>query len=202
MVGAGPAFNLLAACACALALRLRPRGACLRYFLWLSCAFNLLVACGYLVVGGATTFGDWGVIFGATAPPWLWRVALIALGLFGYLAGLQGLARLYASIAGPEGFDAALLWRRTLLPGAAAAVIACAAEAAGRSLTLSSMGLSLGCTAFVGWTLSRLGDFKPSPSAAMTERLALPLRLPWVLASLLVSAIFVALVGPGAAAAL
>jgi hypothetical protein len=68
MVIAGPAFNFVAGGLCAAILRLRKRSDTLGYFLWLSCGFNLLVACRYLIVGGVTTFGDWGVVFAYVQP--------------------------------------------------------------------------------------------------------------------------------------
>ncbi|HEY5409183.1 MAG TPA: hypothetical protein VIJ94_00525, partial [Caulobacteraceae bacterium] len=74
MVIAGPAFNFVVGGFCAAILRLRKRSDTLGYFLWLSCGFNLLVACGYLIVGGATTFGDWGVVFASVQPQWAWRL--------------------------------------------------------------------------------------------------------------------------------
>jgi hypothetical protein len=196
MVVAGPAFNFLAAGGCALALRARARVDILSYFLWLSCGFNLLVACGYLIVGGATTFGDWGVVFASTSPQWLWRAAIFAVGAAGYFYGLRLLGRLYAEIAGPEGFDRAVLQRRTLLPGIAAAAVAGGAEFAGGHPAVGTLALTLGCTVFVGWCLSRIGDFKPLATPGKVATLSVPLSVGWLVVAAFVSAGFVGLIGP------
>src|SRR5580693_7728641 len=95
MVVAGPAFNFAVGGLCAAILKLQDRSDTLGYFLWLSCSFNLLVAFGYLMVGGATTLGDWGVVFASVQPQWAWRLALAAVGLAGYLIALRTLATLY-----------------------------------------------------------------------------------------------------------
>ena len=196
MVAAGPAFNLFAAGVFALIIQLRPRGDALTYFLWLSCAFNLLVACGYLIGGGATTFGDWGVVFASTAPQWFWRLAVIIIGLGGYVFGLWGLAQLYAKIAGLEGFNGAILLRRTLLPGISAAIVACTAELAGGRLGVASLPLVLGCTLFVGWSLSRIGQFRPGTGKVQDSKLVVPFSSSWLIAATIASLIFVGFLGP------
>jgi hypothetical protein len=104
ITAAGLVFNFLLAALCAVILLLRKRKDTLSYFLWLCCAFNVLRAFGYMIVGGGTTFGDWGVLFGQVNPQWLWRTALVIVGLAGYMTALAGLGRLYRAIAGIEGF--------------------------------------------------------------------------------------------------
>ena len=164
MVAAGPLFNFVAAALLAVALRVRTWPGAVGYFLWLTCAFNVLVACGYLIVGGATTWGDWGVVFASVSPAWAWRIALVAIGAAGYILALRGLGRSYAQIAGEAGYAPGVLRDRTLLAGAAAAVVAVGAEIAGGRWAVGSLALSLGCTLFVGWTLGRvLKPAEPAP---------------------------------------
>lgn len=196
MVVAGPAFNFLAAGLCVLVLRMRAQVDILSYVLWLSCGFNLLVACGYLIVGGVTTFGDWGVVFASTSPQWLWRAAIFAGGAAGYFYGLRLIGRLYAKIAGPEGFDRSVLQRRTLLPGLAAAVVALAAEVAGGHPAVGTLALTLGCTIFVGWCLSRIGAFKPLDPPTTGPTLTVPFSIAWLAVAAIASALFIGLVGP------
>jgi hypothetical protein len=195
MVIAGPAFNFVFGGFCAAILMLRDRSDTLGYFLWLSCGFNLLVACGYLFVGGATTFGDWGVVFASVEPQWLWRLALAALGLAAYLVALRTLALLYQRMAGANGFESGALRRRTLAPGVGAAVVACAAEIAGGHPNVGSLGLALGCTLFVGWSLGRIGDFSRPSSRPNTPVLHISLRPAWLVAAILITGLFVGVVG-------
>jgi hypothetical protein len=196
LVMAGPLCNFALAAVCAVALRLRPRSETLSYFLWLCCAFNGLVACGYVMVGGAAGFGDWDVIMGAVQPAWLWRATAVVLGFSGYLLGLLGLARLYRAIAGDDGFSRVRLAGRTLVPGAAAAVVACAAEVAGGHVNLGELGLALGCTLFAGWSLSQIATFRPKGGGAPPRaELIVPLRPPWIFAGAITAAAFIFWVG-------
>ena len=196
MVVAGPAFNFAVGGFCAAILRLRVRSDALGYFLWLSCGFNLLIACGYLIVGGATTFGDWGVVFASVQPQWAWRLVLAAVGLAGYLVTLETLATLYQRLTGARGFEGDALRRRTLAPGAGAAAVACAADGAGGHPAVGSLALALGCTLFVGWTLSRIGNFSPPSTRSDTTELVIPFRPLWIAAAILVAGFFVGVVGP------
>jgi hypothetical protein len=194
MVAAGPLFNFIAAAVFAAVLRWRKRSDAWSYFFWLSAGFNLLVACGYLLVGGATTWGDWGVVFADVKPAWAWRAALIIAGLTGYLLGLRLLGGLYARFAGHAGFEAPLLRRRTLPAGASAAIMACAAEAVGGRVTLATIGLSLGCTLFVGWSLRFIKE--PTARSAETAGDLTVRGLGWLLAAAIVAFVFVAIIGP------
>jgi len=196
MVIAGPAFNFLAGGVCAALLWLRKRSDTVGYFLWLSCAFNLLVACGYLIVGGATTFGDWGVVFASVRPQWAWRFALGVVGLVGYFLALRLLATLYQRLAGLSGFENGILRRRALWPGAGAAVVACAAEVVGGHLSIGSLGLAFGCTLFVAWTLSRLGDLGRRSARYNSTSLVISFRPAWLATGILVAGLFVGVVGP------
>ena len=192
MVAAGPLFNFLAAALLAVALRVRACAGPVGYFLWLTCAFNVLVACGYLIVGGATTWGDWGVVFAGAGPAWPWRVALVAIGAAGYVLALRGLGRAYARIAGEGGFAPAVRTKRTLLAGAAAAVAAVGAEIAGGRWAVGSLALSLGCTLFIGWTLGRV--LKPAEPAKAPPRTAPSLG--WITAAVVAAGVFIGWVGP------
>lgn len=196
MVVAGPAFNFIVGGLCATILELRSRSDTLGYFFWLSCAFNVLIACGYLIVGGATTFGDWGVLFASVHPQWTWRLALVTIGLAGYFLALRMLASLYQRLAGPSGFENGALRHRTLWPAASAALAACAAEIVGGHFAVSSLGLALGSTLFVGWTLSRTVDFRQLSARPSSAALVISFQPAWLAAGILIAGCFVGVVGP------
>ena len=75
--------------------------AALRLFLWLSIAFQWLVAAGYLAVGAASGFGDWPVILPALSS-WPARVGAIIVAAGGYVLALRALARLGVQRLGPS----------------------------------------------------------------------------------------------------
>jgi len=56
----------------------------LRYFLFISSAFNLFGGTGYFFFSGVTDFGDWAVVISGTHPHWLWRALLVVFGLVAY----------------------------------------------------------------------------------------------------------------------
>lgn len=192
MVVAGPAMNLLAA-ALFLGLIWSPqrRGPARRTLLWLSFAFNALVASGYLMVGGVTGFGDWRVLFDGVHPAGLWRIPAVLVGLGAYFAGLALAARAYARLNGVS-LGRGRRWTRTMIPAGGAAVVACGAEAFGGRADPMTLVLALGCTIFVGWTLSRLGnggEVEPEP---------VPLNRGLVVVGVLVGLAFITMIGPGA----
>ena len=199
MVLAGPLFNLIFGGACALAVRAWPRAGALSLFLWLSCAFNLLVACGYLAVGGVTGFGDWPYALAGVQPAWAWRAAAAVLGLAGYVAALRLLGRLYLAIAGASGLQSGRLAGRTLLPAAGAAVVACVAELAGGRIDLGGLALSLGCTLFVGWTLTRIEGLRLGREPPAAASLLVSFQPAWIAAAAVASLLFIFLIGRTAA---
>lgn len=175
VTAAGPGFNLLAAAVLAAILLRFTRLTLLSYLLWLCCLFNALVACGYLMVGGATTFGDWGVLFAPITPSWVWRAAALAGGLLAYLACQRGLSHLYGRLVAADGFSKTVLWPRILVPGAAAAVVACAAEFAAGQRLPAGFVLPLACTIVPAISLLSMQPEHHRPGLVSE-----PIGLPWV----------------------
>jgi hypothetical protein len=195
MVLSGPAFNFIFGAACGAAAYVRPQAGAFSLFLWLCCAFNLLVACGYLAVGGAIGFGDWPYLLAKVNPVWSWRLAALTLGLAGYYAVLRGLGHLYVRIAGSAGLEKGTLGMRTLAPGASAAVVACAAELASGRIDFAGLALSVACTLLVGWSLLRIADFKMTNDAGVHAILTVPFQPMWIAAAALSAVTFVLLIG-------
>jgi len=85
----GTLVNLAAALAFWLALRSDKNASMpTRYFLLISCAFNLFSGTGYFFFSGVTDFGDWAAVISGLHPHWLWRVLLVALGAASYYASV------------------------------------------------------------------------------------------------------------------
>ncbi|HXY09320.1 MAG TPA: hypothetical protein VEI52_15865 [Terriglobales bacterium] len=60
-----------------------------RYFLLVSCAFNLFSGTGYFFFSGVADFGDWAAVISGLYPHWLWRVLLAVLGAVSYYAAVR-----------------------------------------------------------------------------------------------------------------
>jgi len=59
-----------------------------RYFLLISCAFNLFTGTGYFFFSGVTNFGDWAAVISGLHPYWLWRTLLVIAGASSYYAAV------------------------------------------------------------------------------------------------------------------
>ncbi len=83
----GTLVNLAAALAFWLALRAaRNASMPMRYFLLITCAFNLFTGTGYFLFSGVTDFGDWAAVISGLPSHRLWRALLVALGAASYYA--------------------------------------------------------------------------------------------------------------------
>jgi hypothetical protein len=58
----------------------------IRYFLLITCTFNLFTGTGYFFFSGVTDFGDWAAVISGLHPHWLWRALLVIVGASSYFA--------------------------------------------------------------------------------------------------------------------
>ena len=83
----GTLVNLAAALVFGLALRSAKLASMpMRYFLLITCAFNLFTGTGYFFFSGVTNFGDWAAVISGLQPHWLWRALLVIVGASSYFA--------------------------------------------------------------------------------------------------------------------
>lgn len=81
----GTLANLAAALVFWLALRsAKLESMPMRYFLLITCAFNLFTGTGYFFFSGVTNFGDWAAVISGLHPHWLWRALLVIVGASSY----------------------------------------------------------------------------------------------------------------------
>jgi hypothetical protein len=196
MVLSGPMANLIAGGLCWVILRSAPpRSPASRLFLWLSIAFQWLVAAGYLAVGAASGFGDWPVILPGL-DSWPARLATIVVAAGGYVLVLRALARLGVQRLGASLVEESRLTRVALLPALAAGALAVLAELVGRRFEPLGLVLAIGCTAVVGWSLLVVPRFvRPIPTDRGID-LAVPRSLGWILGGTAVAVGFLAGVAP------
>ena len=86
----GTLVNLAAALIFCWALRsAKNAGMSIRYFLLMSCAFNLFTGTGYFFFSGVTNFGDWAAVISGLYPHWLWRALLVVGGAATYYEAVR-----------------------------------------------------------------------------------------------------------------
>jgi hypothetical protein len=121
----GTLVNLVAAFVFWLALRSAKHASMpVRYFLLITCAFNLFTGTGYFFFSGLTDFGDWAAVISGLHPHWLWRVLLVVVGGSSYYAAALvvgiGLVRHVGVPRGQQG----RLRKLTIVPYFSAIVLA------------------------------------------------------------------------------
>ena len=85
----GTLVNLAAALVFWLALRSAKHASmAMRYFLLITCAFNLFTGTGYFFFSGVTNFGDWAAVISGLPLHWLWRALLVVVGACSYYAAV------------------------------------------------------------------------------------------------------------------
>jgi hypothetical protein len=190
---AGPAANLIGAVVYWLILRLAPpRSDNVRFFVWLSFAFNGLVAAGYMGVGGLTGFGDWPAVLGPVAASWPARAGLVVVAVGLYVVFLRLAGGTLKRGVGAGTLTNQRLRRLVLFPALAAAVVAVGAEVYGQGAKPLGLALALGCTLVVGFSLTSLPTAKTDDVTAFQVRFSLA----WIVLALAVTGFFILAVGP------
>jgi len=196
---AGGIANVAVGLLSAVVLRwLRTAGPHIRYFFTLVVAFNLLFAAGYPAYSGIALFGDWAAVISGLSPAWLWRVLLVVLSVISYYLSLRLLAVEMRPFSGSEAREAqARLRRITLIPFVAALFAAGFAGALNPSgwtviftSALPGAAAATGLTQMDHFWAAAVNDSAP-PAGTISRSLG------WILAAVVVLAIFVGVLGPG-----
>ncbi len=88
---AGPLGNFVLAGIALALLKTRAFSLRMRLLFWLSAAFSLFWAIGYMLYSGITGVGDWIEVVGGLSIQREWRFALVVLGVLFYWATMRGL---------------------------------------------------------------------------------------------------------------
>lgn len=198
LTAAGPAANIAGAFLYWCVLRFAPpRSAIIGLLLWLSFAFNALVASGYLFVGASAEFGDWPALFDWVSPSVFWRLPAAVIAAAGVTVSLFLAAGRYRALASHGEAHPGRLRRRTHLPAAGAAVVACLAEIVGGRAQIMPLLLAVGCTLGSGLGMGAIEDSVRAPLSGDRD-LGPVFRSPALIgAAFVVGLVFVAVIGPG-----
>ena len=203
-IAAGGTIANLAAATIAVWLlrRRRERADAGVFFLWLFATVNLLQATGYLIYSGASNIGDWAVVVRGLTPFWIWHVGLFLVGGGTYwLAARWAMSQLGSRLRTSGAARVAEANRYTLTAYAVGGVLSLSAglfEPGGALIVLiSGVAASLGGTSALAWGPQLLGDPRLGESVEPAWHLTRDWR--WIVAGVVVAAVFVFAVGRGIA---
>ncbi len=192
----GTLVNLAAAAILWLVLRtVRRAPPATRYFLVLAMAGNLFTGTGYFLFSGVANFGDWAAVIRGLNPPWLWRIALIVLGLISYYLSMLTLAsalRPFRTADRTRRRLRVLCWTPYFTDGILAGVAGLLNPAGLFYVIASALPSTLGANAGL-WSLpfmvqSAAGDDSAGPIARQPA---------WIAAGAIAAALFIVVLGRG-----
>ena len=170
-----------------------------RYFLLISCAFNLFTATGYFFFSGVTDFGDWAAVISGLHSHGLWRVLLVVGGACSYFGAVLvvgiGLVRDLGIPRDQQG----RLRKLTLVPYLSAIALASVAallNPLGRQLLWqSALPATAGGQSALVW-LQYYIPRRVKPQAAAGR---LPRGYSWIAVAAVLAVVYVAVLGRGVA---
>ena len=168
-----------------------------RYCLLLGVAFNLLDGTGYFLFSGLTDFGDWARVIAGLPPHWLWRVALVVLGIAAYYGAALLVGTGLVRYVGIPRNELARLRKLTLVPYFSSVVLASAAG------SLNPIGIALlwqsALPATAGGHSGLVWLIYAIPHGVVPERRsqAIARDYVWIAVALLLSMLFVFVLGRG-----
>jgi hypothetical protein len=95
-----------------------------RYFLFITCAFNLFTGTGYFFFSGVTNFGDWAAVISGLHPHWLWRTLLVVVGACSYFVAVLVVGIGFVRYVGIPRHQQGRLRKFTLVPYLSAILLA------------------------------------------------------------------------------
>jgi hypothetical protein len=198
VAAAGTSANVLVGAVTLLIFGRKAKQANSAYFVWLFAAFNLLNS-GYLVASAVLMNGDWGNVIGGL--PWLfaWRSLLGIVGAFIYAASMHWLVREMAWLIAHKVARATdvrtLVWTAYLASGVVLTFASALNPISARLILISGIGASFGLSAGLLFVPSNLA--LPASADSQPTRARAPLSIAWIGAAIILSAIFIAVLGPG-----
>jgi hypothetical protein len=194
---AGTLANCILGVFCFLVLRRTRLLTPLAYFFWVFGAFNLLNS-GYLITSAVLNSGDWANVIAGFSPPWLWRCVLGVAGATLYALAVRIVAQAMAGIVNRGEVALADLQRLVLpayLAGGAVMTIASFLNPIGPKLILiSGVGASFGLNSGLLFVPGLVADH--ARSQTLTTR-PVPFSLFWCFLAIVVSGLFIGVLGPG-----
>jgi hypothetical protein len=175
--------------------RARHFTAAISYFLVLALAGNLFRGTGYFFFSGVSNFGDWADVIHGLERYWIWRVALILVGIASYYASMllvsAELRRLFASNEA-HGRMRSLCWTPYIADGLLAGTAGLFNPAGLFFVIASALPSTLGATAGLLWLPAMRDHVRNNARLALINRSGR-----WIFAAALASLLFIVVLGRG-----
>ena len=194
----GTLVNLTAALVFWLLLRAaRNASPWLRFFLFITMAFNLFTGTGYFFFSGVSDFGDWAQVIQGLNPHWLLRIGLIVLGVVSYWGAMIAVGTCLVRYLGVPASDRTRFRRLTWVPYFAALIIEAVAGLRNpfgvRYVFESALAASAGghcALLFLVYYVPK--SVKPGPNSQLVSR-----SYAWIGVSVVLALVFILVLGPG-----
>lgn len=187
---AGTTADLIAGAIALWLFSRRPRLTPATFFVWLFGTVNLMNI-GYLAYSGVFAIGDWSSVIRGLPDPLLWRIALVIIGVAGYVYVVWLAAKLLAARTA-DGRDVRRMILTAYVAGSTLLLAGAALNPVKQMILTSGIASGFLCTA---------GLFSVAAYVARVNRPAdqpsIPLRPAWLVAAILLGAVFVGILGPG-----
>lgn len=168
-----------------------------RFFLFITCAFNLFTGTGYFFFSGVTNFGDWAAVIDGIHPHWLWRVLLVVVGMATYYGAMLLVGTSLVRYLGVPISDRARFRKLTVLPYVAALVLEAVAAIRNpvgiRLIFESALAATAGANCglvFMRYYISKATI--PGPHNRSIRR-----SYAWIAAATALALVFILILGPG-----
>ena len=169
----------------------------LAYFLWAFGGFNLFNV-GYLTFSAFAGGGDWGNVISGLAPAWLWRLAMGLAGITLYVISFRWLASFVITFLNRGEISLSdrrrLVWPAYLAGGVVLTIAAAFNPISPSLILISGIGASFGLN--FGFLLLP-GIVATGERSAPGSTTHIPFSPGWLIISLVLSLVFVGVIGPG-----
>jgi hypothetical protein len=197
VLAGGTLVNLIAALIFWLLLRAARRShPALRFFLLISMTFNLFAGTGYFFFSGVSNFGDWAGVIQGISPHWLLRAALVVVGVASYYGAVVFVGSSIVRYMGVPASDARRFRRLTWVPYFTALIVDGIAGIFNpfgwQYVFLSALAATAGGQCGLLW----LRYYIPK-RVQPGERAIIGRSYAWIAVAAILTAIFIAVLGPG-----
>jgi hypothetical protein len=194
---AGTTANLAVGVLSLLVLRRMRRFTPSAYFLWVFGGFNLFNV-GYLVASAGMNSGDWAAVIAGLSPQWLWRGVLGFVGIILYTLSVRWIASFAIDFVDHRQVAVAdslrLVWPAYLAAGAVLTVASIFNPISPSLILGSGIGASFGLNCgflFLPPIIAKNATYRGVGEGRI------PFSAVWLIAGVLVSALFIGVLGPG-----